>query len=61
MQTVGAKRYFLSLAFSFRNSAKTFATKNAHAGTRGTRRSPSDVVVIEYVISTSFDGNEDSL
>jgi len=43
MQTVGAKRYFLSLAFSFRNSAKTFATKNAHAGTRGTKRSPSDV------------------
>lgn len=27
MQTVGAKRYFLSLAFSFRNSAKTFAAK----------------------------------
>jgi len=31
MQTIGAKRYFLSLAFSFRNSAKTFAIKNTHA------------------------------
>lgn len=78
MQTVGAKHYFLSLAFSFRNSAKAFATKkkkHAH-GIRDTAgRSPSSVlkshshaaesrggrVVIEYVISTSFDGNEDPL
>lgn len=76
MQTVGAKRYFLSLVFSFRNSAKTFAAKNAHAGTRGTAGDLPRIVialsrsgesrrtrrvVIEYVISTSFDGNEDSL
>lgn len=77
MQTVGAKRYFLSLDFPFRNSAKVFAAKkNARAAlavppaislgrieialsrsgeSRRTRRA-----VIEYVISTSFDGNEDS-
>lgn len=46
MQTVGAKRYFLSLAFlSFRNSAKTFAAKKrARRHSRYRRRTPvSDV------------------